>query len=241
MIWGLLLLISSLFLGLAFGTAIGARYFVPEGSGMAGPAIALGYGLMGALIAATLAGLLVWKGSMALVRPATLGAVSVAVLLTGFLIWRAVEMNNARNAKLGLNQPLPEPEPWTLGSRLPESDSKRSYRNIEVDARKWTFRYVAVGPEAAQCEGRLIGDEAKALSSQVASLLDRIESQPLPCTDSTEPPALFLTLKADADAASQELEASKTCLKNEPALANLAFTLRRLPIDAVSRAQVDCR
>ena len=41
-VWGVLLAGSLAFLGLAIGTAIGARFFVPEGSGLAGPAIALG-------------------------------------------------------------------------------------------------------------------------------------------------------------------------------------------------------
>lgn len=240
-IWGVLLLVAAAFLGLAAGTAIGARFFVPAGSGLAGPAIALGYGLVGVAITSVLAGLLIWRGSLWLLRLTTLGAMTVAILLVGFLTWRAVVGQNQRNAELGLDQPLPEPESWTLNSRLPESNSKRSYREIEVDAKSWTFHYVAVGPEAARCKAELTGAEATALASQVAALVKRLESSPLPCTGFGGPSEFFLTLRDAPGTPFRELEASAVCLKNESDLAELAFSLRRLPIDAIDRAQVECQ
>jgi hypothetical protein len=89
-LWGLLLIFSSLWLGLAAGMAIGAR-FVPAGSGLAGPAIALGYGAFGSLMAGLLAGLLVWRVPARTLRTlAALGFV-LSLVVFGFLIRRMAE------------------------------------------------------------------------------------------------------------------------------------------------------
>ncbi len=240
-VWSVLLLVAAAFLGLAAGTAIGARFFVPEGSGLAGPAIALGYGLVGVALSLVSAGLLIWKGSNSALRWTALGAMTVTVLLVGLLSWRAAVGRQQLNAELGLDQPLPEPELWTLSARLPESDPTRSYREIEVRGEDWTFNYVAVGPEAAQCRSELIATEAQALSSQVGSLVRRLEELSPPCVDSDDPTRLFLTLRDAPGTPFRELEATDACLKRESDLAGLAFSLRRLPIDAVNRAQVECQ
>jgi len=57
-LWTTLLVLCSFWVGLVGGTLIGALFLVPAGSGLAGPAIALGYGVAGALLAAALAGVL---------------------------------------------------------------------------------------------------------------------------------------------------------------------------------------
>ena len=240
-VWAVLLLVAAAFLGLAIGTAIGARFFVPEGSGMAGPAIALAYGLAGVALSLISAGLLIWRGSFFALRITALGALTLAVLLVGYLTWRAVAGQQQRRADLGLDQPLPASEPWTLSARLPESDSTRSYREIEVRAEGWTFSYVAVGPEAAECRAKMIAAEATALSSQVAGLVDRLRTSPPPCAELDDPTKLFVTLRDIPGAPFHELEVSGACLKSDPNLADLAFSLRRLPIDALDRAQVECR
>ncbi len=76
--------------GLAAGTALGARFFVPEGSGLAGPAIALGYGLVGAVLGLLAAGLLAWKAPPAILRRAALAALLLALGTIALVTWRAV-------------------------------------------------------------------------------------------------------------------------------------------------------
>ncbi len=89
-LWSLLLVLCSLWLGLVAGTAIGGL-FVPEGSGLAGPAIALGYGVMGALAGLALAIVFALKLP---VRPLRLSALialllsALAVLLMGYRVVR---------------------------------------------------------------------------------------------------------------------------------------------------------
>jgi hypothetical protein len=86
----LLLLASLAWLGLVAGTAVGAAWFVPEGSGLAGPAIALGYGVLGVLAGVALGAVLGWKAGHGLLRVATTVAVVLALLAAGVAVWRIV-------------------------------------------------------------------------------------------------------------------------------------------------------
>ena len=86
----LLLLVSFAWLGLVAGAAVGATWLVPEGSGLAGPAIALGYGVLGAAAGLVVGGVLAWKAGHGLLRAATVGAVGLALLAAGLVAWRLV-------------------------------------------------------------------------------------------------------------------------------------------------------
>jgi hypothetical protein len=78
------------FLGLALGTALGGWLFVPPGSGLAGPAIALGYGLAAGL-ATGAAGIFVGlRARIATVRRLALTALAAALLVAAVLSWRLV-------------------------------------------------------------------------------------------------------------------------------------------------------
>ena len=73
------------FLSLFAGTFIGATFFVPQGSGLAGPAIALGYGVVGLVIGLVGSVILVRKLDRPQLRVALLIA-GVATLLVGALL-----------------------------------------------------------------------------------------------------------------------------------------------------------
>ena len=82
------------FLGLAAGTFIGGAFFVPPGSGLAGPAIALGYGFVG-LVAALVGGIV---AARKLSRPKLQKALLIAgilVLLTAALLTYRFMTNHA--------------------------------------------------------------------------------------------------------------------------------------------------
>jgi len=86
--WVLLLAASLLWTGLCTGMAIGAAYFVAESSGLAGPAIAFGYGMLGAAAGAILTGVLAVAASTAVVRLSAKIALVPAILLVGFVAYR---------------------------------------------------------------------------------------------------------------------------------------------------------
>jgi uncharacterized protein YneF (UPF0154 family) len=100
-LWVTLLVLCSFWVGLVAGTFLGALFFVPAGSGLAGPAIALGYGIAGALAAAVLAGVLGRRLPTRTLRraAAVAGVLAVAaVLLVGYLFVRQQAERRAQAA-----------------------------------------------------------------------------------------------------------------------------------------------
>ncbi len=99
--WPLVLavLASSCWLGLVTGAAIGAKWLVPAGSGLAGPAIVLGYGCAGAVAALLLAGVLAWQASYDVLRSAALGALALALVAAVLVGWRVAEVTRAGEAQ----------------------------------------------------------------------------------------------------------------------------------------------
>ena len=80
-------------MGLITGTAVGSRY-VPVGSGLTAPAIALGYGVIGAALAGVLGGLLAWKAPVIVMRSCGIGLGTMALLFVAYGVWRfATERN----------------------------------------------------------------------------------------------------------------------------------------------------
>ena len=69
--------------GFAFGAWLGARFFVPAGSGLAGPAIVLGYGLGGALLTACVAASVARQTPYRLLVGLALAFTPVAAILVG--------------------------------------------------------------------------------------------------------------------------------------------------------------
>lgn len=105
--WIALLVLCSFWIGLVAGTAIGAQFFVPADSGLAGPAIALGYGAMGALAAALLAGVLARRLPPRSLRRSAVVALLLAVLAALVVGYRFVTQQAERRAHAGLDA-------WTL-------------------------------------------------------------------------------------------------------------------------------
>lgn len=87
-LWTVLLILSLLWLGFVAGMVIAGRFFVPAGSGLAGPAIALGYGVSGAVAGAVLAGLFAWKLPARPLRLLTMAAILLSALTIAFIAFR---------------------------------------------------------------------------------------------------------------------------------------------------------
>ncbi|MEM6454344.1 MAG: hypothetical protein AAF772_04545 [Acidobacteriota bacterium] len=79
---------------------------MPEGSGLAGPAIALGYGALGALIGLVLAAVLAWRLALRYLRPLALASFALATLFLIALTWRVIQLRDEA-------PPSPSPRPVT--------------------------------------------------------------------------------------------------------------------------------
>jgi hypothetical protein len=122
---GFVLALSLALVAFALGTFIGGRFIVEPGSGLAGPAVAIGYGVMAAVVALVLG---VWIASrmswIALAR--TSGVLGVAALC--LCVWIVVRMRQERaRAETGSTLPVSaEAEPTAIAepvaSPLPPDD-----------------------------------------------------------------------------------------------------------------------
>lgn len=115
------------FLGLVAGTTIGGVFFVPPGSGLAGPVIALGYGVLGLVIALAGGIVLARKLHRERLRRALLGAGLVSVLVLAFLTYRFMtnragerEPASEPTAALITTTPAPAPKGLVRAERTPQ-------------------------------------------------------------------------------------------------------------------------
>jgi len=237
----LLLLASLAWLGLVAGTAVGAAWFVPEGSGLAGPAIALGYGVLGVLVGVALGAVLGWKAGHGLLRTATVVAAVLALAAAGAIVYGVVAADKERRAAAGLDVPLPPPAGFRLESRIAEADEMRRYRELTIDGDTWTATWTAVGPEAATCTARLRFVEADALLRErieVRQAPDRFtELCAVPEADATH---VYALREDDPGSTSWEVFADERCLQEHGEIAALHWMLGRIPVDAVSDGRARC-
>jgi len=244
MLWGTLLVPCTVFCGLIAGI-VTARFSVSETTGFEAVGIAFTYGLLGAFFAGLLSALLIWRSSPRFLRGAALTAFALASICAVVIAWGLIADRAERRAAAGLDQPLPPPAGFVLEAALSELDTTRSYRELEIDGHDWSFRWVAVGPEAAVCRGRLVAAEAEKLYAQLQSLERRFATSPPPCASETEPVIAHLAWRPQPGPGAtpfeaRELEITRTCLREEDEVAALAYTLRRIPLDAVSYARAAC-
>ena len=85
------------------GTATGARFFVPAGIGLVGSAMALGFGVMGALAAAVVAGVLARRLPPRSLRRSAVVALLFAVLAALAVGYGFVTQQAERRAQADLD------------------------------------------------------------------------------------------------------------------------------------------
>lgn len=230
-----------LLLGLVAGTAIGSACCVPEGSGLAGPAIALGYGASGAVVAGILAALVSWKAPHRLLRTATWVVLAVGAVTIAGLIWRSSALRADRLAAGGMDVPLPPPSAFRFESEIGTTDAHRPYRDLVVDGASWKARWTAVGPEAASCTASLVFDEADALLGQRTAIHDAHDRYAEPCDPPPSTPTRHHVLREGVDASlTWEISADLDCLQGRPELVELERILGWIVIAAGSDGRAHC-
>lgn|GEM_PF-1464331 len=118
-----LLVIGIVVLAFSFGTFVGGKFFVPAGQGLAGPAEAIGYGLLAALLATALA---IFAGFKLPFRPLAITsaiACGIAVLLVGAIAIAYVSSEDFQNPRAEQVNPHPTTAPAVEPPcPLPEGD-----------------------------------------------------------------------------------------------------------------------
>ena len=118
---GLLLTACFMLIGLVVGTLIGGQ-FVPEGSGLAGPAIAIGYGFVGALVALGGGVFLGWRLSITTLLITLKWVGGATVLVVAGLLVRAIALNGAEDEVAPAPLVPTEPINFIQTIRLPNAE-----------------------------------------------------------------------------------------------------------------------
>lgn len=219
------------------GTAVGSR-FVPPGSGLAGPAIALGYGVIGAALAGVLAGLFAWKAPVTLLRRCGIGLGSLALLFVAYGVWRFVTERSEERTEMGLDVPLPTGVDFEIHSTLSEDFPTRSYREMTLKSSDWSFNYTAVGPEAAACSVTLKAAEAETIIAALAAMRARLATGEPLCGTLSDP--VIMTIDYTGEGGDWYAAAGMSCTQRERELMALDTALRRIPLDALNERRLSC-
>ena len=179
---GAVFVIAFMLIGLVLGTMIGGRYFVAPGSGLAGPAIALGYGVLGAaglgIAALGLAIYLPPRWLLATALPAIVAGMAIAVL-----IGRAMTKSNAeRDAHL--EQAYANLNRFTVVLAHPAPGAGRAFARMEAQWDRGGVYTALLGEgDGRRCSAALSGREAVALLGALRGAEGVLYRDPAPCAD----------------------------------------------------------
>lgn len=164
--------------GLVAGTYVGGRFFVPPGSGLAGPAIALGYGIIGVGVAAVIGSVLAYvlppKWFLGAALPVTIvGVVLLIVIVNAYLVAEERKQAHLDEAYKKLNKFR-----VTL-VHVKEDDAP--FKRMEAD---WGERRYTAAPneaDARTCTAALSGAEAVALLGALREVEAIVLKDAFPC------------------------------------------------------------
>lgn len=235
-IWRVLLLVGLAFFGLVAGTWIGGRFFVSEGAGLAGGAIALGYGVIGSgMTAAVGIALGFWlRGrrlrhiALAVFAPSL--ALFIALVVLAYLGERASQDPAEAYAPAGRFTATME--------RLDRSDPYL-FTKMAVDAhdRRWTM--TGPPPDYQVCTGRVRAQYLVAMRVALDRLAQMSAEDVRACREA--PGAAVKKLNwalLDVDTAG-ELDIPAACVRDNPVVAGALAAVEAAGRSPTSR--VKCR
>ncbi len=177
----ILFVITAAICSLAIGTWIGARFFVPAGSGLAGPFIALGYGASGALAGLVVAMLAARRLSHRwLVRVTitlAIGAAGIVGLFTyAYLAAKAEERLHLAEAYANL-------PPFRFDLQDVSGQQLGPLARIVYDGAKNEF--VVNRTDGSICRGTIDGPQKVALLESLRGVEGLLSETPQPCSTET--------------------------------------------------------
>lgn len=167
--------------GFLAGTVIGARFLVPPGSGLAGPVIAISYGIMGAGLTGVAGIFLAWllppKWFVGVAVPVTVAGAIIAVILVNIYIQSETEqqahleeayarMNKFRVTLVHLN------------------DAYAPFRRMEADWGERRYTATTNDAEPTICTAELSGPEAVKLLEALRGVEGVVLQDEFPCAGS---------------------------------------------------------
>jgi hypothetical protein len=237
----LALVLCSAWLGLVAGLTAGALWLVPKDAGLAGGPIVLAYGLLGLLAGLVAAALVVWKAPHGLLAGLTAAAALLTVASLAFVGWRLLDLRAERRAAAGLDVPLPPPAGFRLEARIDESDGMRRFRTLTVDGDEWMAQWVAVGPEAAECEAQMVASEAEALLAALERIATLGGDLATACA-APDATAVYHLARYGVGGAEPDwaIAGDRACLREQPEVGELHRLLGAVVLDSLGSGRIEC-
>ncbi|GJL82653.1 MAG: hypothetical protein DHS20C01_22870 [marine bacterium B5-7] len=176
-----------------FGIAAwtGARYMVPPGSGLAGPLMVLGYGIVGALIGGGCGFILGIK-----LPPRTFRLLAFPVIIAGFILIAVISvkfLKSQAEQNAYLDEQLASLPPFKLDLKYSGQGDLAPFQSFAYDSS--SGRFVTTTNEGDSCQGQIAGT-SKAKVTMLAALRHveiRLANDPQLCTNKTAEPLARLT------------------------------------------------
>jgi hypothetical protein len=224
-----LLVVGAMLCGFALGSFIGGRFFVPAGSGLAGPVMVLGYGLIGAFVLGAVALVPVFRLQGGAYLMVAVPIIVAGTILAGVITHRILETKSEHDAYLASQRAsLP---PYTLTVEYLLITEHTPFARFEFDSRERVFRIL--GTDQSVCRGTFEASSEDKLTLLVA--LRHIEGlladDPSPCDngvgDENEPVASvsFSITESRPPETSGDILIDGNCLRRHSELIELLETV----------------
>jgi hypothetical protein len=236
--WLAVLVCCTALAGFFAGTAVGGRYLVPAGSGLAGPPAALGYGLLAAFVAALAAGVLGRRMPATRLRAVAVCALLLVVVVGAWLVYSVAALRAHRRAAAGLDAPRPAATDLRLEAHIADTYEAGSYRELRLDGTTWRVQWTAPGPQSPTCAASLTASEAQAVIERVDALEASLDAAPDPCAGTVTPITHGVGWRHGG--ATHSVEGGAECLQRDGPWPALVHALGRIPITAVADARARC-
>lgn len=236
--WLAVLVCCTAIAGFFAGAAIGGRYLVPAGSGLAGPPAALGCGVLAAFVAALAAGVLGARIPVTRLRAMAMTALLLVAFAGAWLVYGVAELRAQRRAAAGVDMPRPAATDLRLEAHIADSYDAGSYRALRIDGTTWRVQWTAPGPETPTCAASLTPREAQSVIERVDALEAALDATTDPCAGSATPITHGVGWRRQG--AVRSVEGGAECLQRGGPWPALIHTLGRIPIAAVADARARC-
>jgi hypothetical protein len=165
--------------GLVAGTYVGGRFFVPPGSGLAGPGIALGYGVIGAALAGIAGGLLARflpsKWFLGVGVPVAVAGVALTIVVVNAYLRAEAEMAaHLEEAYERLNE-------FSV-TLVHLDDDAAPFKRMDVNWGERRYTAITNDVGSSTCAAMLSGREAVALLGALREVEGVVLKNPLPCS-----------------------------------------------------------
>ena len=221
---GLVLVLSLGLIGFMLGMRIGAACCLPQFPGLAGGAIVLGYGLMGAVAAGTLAIPMAiylparWLVGTTLVLGVVGGGIA-GVILQSYMASRAATAEHMRQAHERMNK-------FSVTLGFTDRTAARPYTQASFD---WGAREYRIVRDGRTCSAALTGEQGARMLKALREVGGVMYADPYPCAGTLGAAVRKLDMtipEATSPPTTARLAITAACLERYPAL-EAPFTAAR--------------